>query len=254
MAATTMTNLLDSSYHAVDLPEQRIAALESQVEGLLKWQQSFISALSFTLSTGKNQNAHKCAYKSKAETQINLASIEKRLPDRDLVVTVTETTPKIPDDPKFNAPATDDITTPVPRDTDTSTPMIDVIPENVSTAPTTPASEAPPSDESEKISVQNSNIPLAPETECTIIAYKVMDVIQRYGQHLENGPGSPKGVVWAGRAKFAPKVESHIAAGQPIKMILPSFPWKSVSLILPQQVIADLGKDQQDRQGDRGAA
>lgn len=64
-------------------------------------------------------------------------------------------------------------------------------------------------------------------------AFKVLDIIQRYGQNLNNPElqGSTFKDQWLGRAKFAPKVEMYVEAGMPIKMILPSFPWKSVSNI-----------------------
>lgn len=49
---------------------------------------------------------------------------------------------------------------------------------------------------------------------------------------------------------FAPKVESHVVAGRPIKMILPSFPWKSVSLTVFARVAITNGMpDQSRRQG-----
>jgi hypothetical protein len=61
------------------------------------------------------------------------------------------------------------------------------------------------------------------------LADQVLDVIQAYGQHLGNKAGMTVSGEWAGRAKFAPKVLHWMELNVPVRMILPAFPWKSVS-------------------------
>ncbi|KAL8720598.1 MAG: hypothetical protein Q9225_002562 [Loekoesia sp. 1 TL-2023] len=207
MAATeTMMKFLNHTYPANNIPEQRIAALESQVEGLLQWQQSFISALSFAFSPDTNRPLHASTrMKSQAEKKTKNTSVSKHVPVKEPIITVTKTTITAPTTPASEKSATITLS------------------ETVSTAATTPGSETPPLIETHKAT--------APKTESSRLAYRVLDVIQRYGQHMKTGEETPDSATWAGRAKFAPKVESHIVAGQPIKLILPSFPWKSINRI-----------------------
>ena len=55
------------------------------------------------------------------------------------------------------------------------------------------------------------------------IAAQILSIIQRYGQ---NTPVD-KNVQWAGRAKFEPAVERYVVNDEPVRMILPAFPFKS---------------------------
>ncbi|RMZ79883.1 hypothetical protein DV736_g6676, partial [Chaetothyriales sp. CBS 134916] len=62
-----------------------------------------------------------------------------------------------------------------------------------------------------------------------IIARRVLDVLQAYGRHTEcNNENKPN---WLGREKFLPRVEQYVRNQQPVRMILPSFPWKSINRI-----------------------
>ncbi|KAI9784713.1 MAG: hypothetical protein M1835_003516 [Candelina submexicana] len=64
------------------------------------------------------------------------------------------------------------------------------------------------------------------------VAVNMLDVIQGYGQHLktETETSEQQGS-WAGKAKFLPKVEIYVNAGQLIKRILPAFPWTSINRV-----------------------
>ncbi|KAI9890315.1 MAG: hypothetical protein M1814_004225 [Vezdaea aestivalis] len=85
-------------------------------------------------------------------------------------------------------------------------------------------------------------VDLVVEKESTRLSIQILDVIQRYGQHLktENGPAN----AWIGRSRFLPGVEAHVEANQPIKMILPSFPWKSINRVdKVTGALPDLGEE-----------
>lgn len=75
-----------------------------------------------------------------------------------------------------------------------------------------------------EISLENPD-PL--EKPSTRLACDILDVIQRYGQHLHSDVSG--GVEWIGKSMFVARVEKQVELDQPINMILPSFPWKSVS-------------------------
>ena len=78
-----------------------------------------------------------------------------------------------------------------------------------------------------------SNIPEALQTAplCARnkVAHDILDVIQQYGRHIATLPGSDS-FHWLGRSKFLERIEAQIEKKEAIKMILPAFPWKSVSL------------------------
>ncbi|KAI4137233.1 MAG: hypothetical protein L6R39_007398, partial [Caloplaca ligustica] len=137
MAATeTMINFLNNTHSNVNNGEQRIAALETQVEGLLKWQQSFISALSFAFSANNDRSTHAPANKkSKAEKKNKNPPTGKPLQVKEAIVTVTEMEPTAPGTPESETSATLTVS------------------EGGSTAPTTPGSETPPLTEVEKATV-----------------------------------------------------------------------------------------------------
>lgn len=73
--------------------------------------------------------------------------------------------------------------------------------------------------------------PIITEKPSTQQASRILNVLQRYGQHIQDENDKSAHGQWIGRAKFLPKIEQHVEAGQPIKMILPSFPWKSVNSV-----------------------
>ncbi|KAK4233577.1 pyoverdine dityrosine biosynthesis [Achaetomium macrosporum] len=75
-----------------------------------------------------------------------------------------------------------------------------------------------------------------------IVAHRIMDVLETYGRHTQSGGGDDH--KWLGRDKFFPRVEQYVRRQQPVKMILPSFPWKSVNRV--DKVIGalpDLGEE-----------
>jgi pyoverdine/dityrosine biosynthesis protein Dit1 len=74
------------------------------------------------------------------------------------------------------------------------------------------------------------------------IAHRILDVLQAYGRHIEpEGDGNHK---WLGREKFLPRVEEHVRNQQTVKMILPSFPWKSVNRVdKVTGALPDLGEE-----------
>ncbi|KAI4158270.1 MAG: hypothetical protein LQ342_007605 [Letrouitia transgressa] len=179
-AIETFMKLLNDTHSTNSGLEQRIAALESQLQGLLKWQQS----------SGASKKKAQAATKAAKELPVSKTAVEK-----DPVVTVKEI---------------------------------------LLTPPTTPGSETPPLVEEEQTiipaSLPKEDLAQA-ETDPTQLAYQILDVIQHYGQHLDNGDQTAASAPWAGRAKFAPKVETFVVSKRPIQFILPSFPWKSVSHI-----------------------
>lgn len=53
-------------------------------------------------------------------------------------------------------------------------------------------------------------------------ALAILDIVQRYGQN-----SSPSDIPWAGKARFLPCVEAQVKKSEPIRMVLPAFPFKS---------------------------
>lgn len=66
----------------------------------------------------------------------------------------------------------------------------------------------------------------APQCAENKVARDILDVIQQYGRHI----ATPDSFHWLGRSKFLERIEAQIEKKEAIKMILPAFPWKSVSL------------------------
>lgn len=60
------------------------------------------------------------------------------------------------------------------------------------------------------------------ENPSTKLALQILDIIQRYGQNI-----SPKDIPWAGKTKFLPFVEDYVKNNEPVRMVLPAFPFKS---------------------------
>jgi pyoverdine/dityrosine biosynthesis protein Dit1 len=82
----------------------------------------------------------------------------------------------------------------------------------------------------------------------TQLAIKILDVLEGYSKHLNVDPHSGPESLWPGKFKFLDRVRRQVESNEPIKMILPSFPWKSVSS-LPSQVsgfITNVSLDQQN--------
>ncbi|KAL9057173.1 MAG: hypothetical protein Q9162_002501 [Coniocarpon cinnabarinum] len=72
----------------------------------------------------------------------------------------------------------------------------------------------------------------------TELAENILEVIQRYGQHTTARTDEHGSRAWAGKALFVSKVENQVRARQPVRMILPAFPWKSVNRV--DKVISSL--------------
>jgi pyoverdine/dityrosine biosynthesis protein Dit1 len=74
------------------------------------------------------------------------------------------------------------------------------------------------------------------------VAHTILDVLQNYGRHIESEEGDHH--TWLGREMFFPRVMEYIKKQQPIKMILPSFPWKSVNRVdKVTGALPDLGEE-----------
>lgn len=62
-------------------------------------------------------------------------------------------------------------------------------------------------------------------------ALQILNIIQRYGQNT-----APSDIPWAGKARFLPVVEQYVKNNEPVRMVLPAFPFKS-----PNRVDKTLG-------------
>lgn len=90
-------------------------------------------------------------------------------------------------------------------------PSLPLSPEN--SLPVTPALEA--------------QVPTAviSERPSTRTALEILDIIQRYG-HNVGSKSAPAGS-WTGKSKFVAPVEAHVLKNEPVRMVLPAFPFKS---------------------------
>lgn len=76
------------------------------------------------------------------------------------------------------------------------------------------------------------------------LASKILDVIQRYGQHIAPKSEEEHLPEWIGKPLFMEKVMSQLEKGEPVKMILPAFPWKSINKVdKVTGVLPDLGEE-----------
>ncbi|KAL8764382.1 MAG: hypothetical protein Q9184_000087 [Pyrenodesmia sp. 2 TL-2023] len=62
------------------------------------------------------------------------------------------------------------------------------------------------------------------------VASEVLDLLTQYGRHDTASADSEVGD-WPARAIFADKVKDQVSRDTPIKMVLPSFPWKSINQV-----------------------
>ncbi len=77
------------------------------------------------------------------------------------------------------------------------------------------------------------------------LASDILDIVQRYGQHLApaNGEGEHAGG-WLGKPLFVGKIKAQLKQGQAIRLILPAFPWKSVNKVdKVTGILPDLGEE-----------
>ncbi|KAF2848073.1 Clavaminate synthase-like protein [Plenodomus tracheiphilus IPT5] len=63
------------------------------------------------------------------------------------------------------------------------------------------------------------------------LALQILNIIQRYGQNT-----APSDIPWAGKVRFLPAVEQYVKNNDPVRMVLPAFPFKS-----PNRVDKTLG-------------
>jgi len=69
------------------------------------------------------------------------------------------------------------------------------------------------------------------------LASQILDVIQRYGQHIAPKDGEEHHKEWIGKPMFMTKVLHQLEKSEPVKMILPAFPWKSVSYLVSMNLL-----------------
>lgn len=60
------------------------------------------------------------------------------------------------------------------------------------------------------------------------VSSDVLNLLEYYGRHTI-GSANSENSEWIGKAQFFDQVRSQIRRNDPIKMVLPAFPWKSVS-------------------------
>lgn len=77
------------------------------------------------------------------------------------------------------------------------------------------------------------------------LASDILDIIQRYGQHLPSqDDGLNNSATWLGKHLFMDKVKAQLAKNQAIRMILPAFPWKSINKVdKVTGILPDLGEE-----------
>ena len=71
------------------------------------------------------------------------------------------------------------------------------------------------------ILAQDSTVPVTNRPSAKL-ANDILDIIQRYGKNI-----ATKDAPWPGKAKFLPIVESYVTKEEPVRMVLPAFPFKS---------------------------
>lgn len=75
------------------------------------------------------------------------------------------------------------------------------------------------------------------------LASDILDIIQRYGQHLSRSDDDHSSE-WLGKPLFIGKVQAQLEKGQAIRLILPAFPWKSVNSVEKVTgILPDLGEE-----------
>lgn len=95
--------------------------------------------------------------------------------------------------------------------------------------PPTPPESVGDANEAKAIIVPVKDDSADEEAAQSVVAGKVLDIIQSYGQHLGNEQNESGETEWVGRKKFTPKVMHWVKQGVPVRMIIPAFPWKSVN-------------------------
>ncbi|KAI9703716.1 MAG: hypothetical protein M1836_007486 [Candelina mexicana] len=188
--------------------EARLTTLERHVQDLIKWQHSVVTVLSRALTANNNQ-------------QTRASPVETAKPVVDVPGTPSA---------KLSISTKAFDTAKVEQKVE---PAVSV--KEISLPPTPPTEIV-----ADPAATINSQEILASD-----VAIRILDVIQGYGQHIKSETEtSEQQGLWAGRAKFLPKVELYVNAGQPIKMILPAFPWKSINRVdKVTGALPDLGEE-----------
>ncbi|KAI1826660.1 Pyoverdine/dityrosine biosynthesis protein-domain-containing protein [Xylaria intraflava] len=76
------------------------------------------------------------------------------------------------------------------------------------------------------------------------LASDILDIIQRYGQHLPAKESEEHSTAWLGKPLFMGKVQAQLEKRQAIRLILPAFPWKSVNRVdKVTGILPDLGEE-----------
>lgn len=63
------------------------------------------------------------------------------------------------------------------------------------------------------------------------IAERILVILEKYGKHLADGNSQTSAEKWLGRDRFRPLVLQAIINMEKVSLVLPAFPWKSVSLV-----------------------
>lgn len=118
------------------------------------------------------------------------------------------------------------------------------------TPPTTPPGTSTPLSELEEATGEIEYTPLTtpsrattPVQDLTKLASDILDIMQRYGQHLPSADDQHSGQ-WIGKPLFMGKVKAQLEKDQAIRLIMPAFPWKSVNKVdKVTGILPDLGEE-----------
>lgn len=96
-----------------------------------------------------------------------------------------------------------------------------------------------------EVEITPPSTPLPAAKDLDQLASDILDIIQRYGQHLAptDGDGNHSNV-WLGKPLFMGKVRAQLEKEQAVHIILPAFPWKSVNKVdKVTGILPDLGEE-----------
>ena len=211
--------------------EKRVASLEKQLRQFFKWQQTLTSMLATSFSSVEDFFAH---VESTGNSGAPIAGVKTADSPLNRIATPQRSTlPEVESNTSANSGEEKVGLEKASTKISASFETIATVQEISLTPVVTPKESALPA-----IAINEKVLPsilskttVVPERASTKVAFRILDIIQSYGQNLGDDEVSRTEKRWLGRAKFAPKVEQHVEAGQPIRMILPAFPWKSVCAV-----------------------
>ena len=211
--------------------EKRVASLEKQLRHFVKWQQTLTSMLATSFSSVEDFFAH---VESTGNFEVPIAGVKTAegplnpiaTPQRSTLLEIENNTSANSGEEKVGS---EQAATKLSASFETivtvqEISLTPVVTPETSALPAIAINDIVPLSASSKTTV-------VPERASTKVAFKILDIIQSYGQNLGDNEESRTEKQWLGRANFAPKVEQYVEAGQPIRMILPAFPWKSVCAV-----------------------